>query len=150
MRSRKNMAAKKKAKTAPQLRKEALKAIQKLVRLKAADDNGYCSCVSCGVTKKWNDGMQGGHFIPKGSSSYWALVEENIHPQCVYCNQFGMSHGIAAQQYTLYMQEMYGEDYVDQMLADAKKPIKIYAADYREMIEEFNENITFQLKRIGG
>jgi hypothetical protein len=36
------------------------------------------------------------------------------------------------------------------MLADAKKPIKIYAADYREMIEEFNENITFQLKRIGG
>jgi hypothetical protein len=94
--------------------------------------------------------MQGGHFIPKGSSSYWALVEENIHPQCVYCNQFGMAHGIAAQQYTLYMQEMYGEDYVDQMLADAKKPIKIYAADYREMIEEFNENITFQLKRIGG
>jgi len=150
MRSRINMAAKKKAKTAPQLRKEALKAIQKLVRLKAADDNGYCSCVSCGVTKKWNDGMQGGHVIPKGSSSYWALVEENIHPQCVYCNQFGMSHGIAAQQYTRDMQEMYGEEYVDQMLADAKKPIKIYAADNREMIDEFKKNITIQQQKKKG
>ena len=103
---------KKKAKTAQQLRKDALKALQKLVRLKAADDNGYCSCVSCGCTKPWNEGMQGGHFIPKGSSSYWALEEENVHPQCVYCNQFGMKHGSAAQNYTLYMQDMYGDEMV--------------------------------------
>jgi len=144
------MPAKKKAKTGPELKKEALTLIQKLVRLKAADDNGYCSCVTCKVTKMWNEGMQGGHFIPKKHSSYWSLVEENIHPQCIGCNQFGMLHGIAAQQYTIYMQDMYGKDYVDQMLADAKKPIKISPAEYRQMIEEFEENIDFQLKRING
>jgi hypothetical protein len=139
---------KKKAKTAQQLRKDALKALQKLVRLKAADDNGYCSCVSCGCTRPWNEGMQGGHFIPKGSSSYWALEEENVHPQCVYCNQFGMKHGSAAQNYTLYMQDMYGEEMVRQMLADANKPKKLYTADYREMIEEWEKQIKEQLERI--
>tara|TARA_R100000541_G_scaffold37992_3_gene45811 strand:- start:2309 stop:2746 length:438 start_codon:yes stop_codon:yes gene_type:complete len=143
------MPAKKKAKTGAQLRKEALKAIQKLVRLKAADDNGYCSCVTCGVTKRWNEGMQGGHFIPKGSSSYWALEEDNIHPQCVGCNQFGMLHGDAAQRYTIYMQDMYGKDYVDQMLATAKDEKKYSPTDYREMLEEFNAETTRQLYRIG-
>lgn len=143
------MPKKPKAKTQAQLRAQALKTIQKLVRLKSADDNGYCTCVSCGCVKKWNEGMQGGHFIPKGSSSYWSLEEENIHVQCAYCNQFGMKHGVAAQNYTIYMQDMYGEEYVEQMLADAKKPKKIYAADYRDMIAEWEENIRTQLERIG-
>ena len=140
---------KKKAKTPQQLRKEALATLQKLVRLKAADDKGYCTCVTCGVVKRWNEGIQGGHFIPKGSSSYWSLEEENIHPQCMSCNQFGMKHGDAAQRYTIYMQEMYGKDFVDQMLADAKKPKKLYSADYRDMIEEWKDQIKEQLKRIG-
>jgi hypothetical protein len=35
------------------------------------------------------------------------------------------------------------------MLADAKKPKKLYAADYRDMIEDFNERILRQLERIG-
>ena len=143
------MAAKKKAKTSQELRKEALKLIQKLVRLMESDDNGYCTCVTCGVTKKWNEGMQGGHFIPKGSSSYWALEIDNIHPQCAYCNQFGMAHGVAAQNYTIYMQELFSKEFVEQMLADAKKPKKLYAADYRDMIEDFNERILRQLERIG-
>ena len=116
---------KKKAKTPQQLRKEDLATLQKLVR-------------------------QGGHFIPKGSSSYWSLEEENIHPQCMSCNQFGMKHGDAAQRYTIHMQEMYGKDFVDQMLADAKKPKKLYSADYREMIAEWKEQIKEHLLRIGG
>ncbi len=60
-----------------------------------------------------------------------------------------MKHGDAAQRYTVYMQEMYGKDFVDQMLADAKKPKKLYSADYRDMIEEWKEHIKEQLKRIG-
>lgn len=141
--------AKKKAKTAQQLKKECLAALQKLVRLKAADENGYCKCVSCGVVKPWNDGMQGGHFIPKGNCSYWALKEENVHPQCVYCNQFGMKNGVAAQEYTLYMQETYGHDFVEQMLEDKSRPFKMYTADYRDMLEDLKEQIKYQLERIG-
>jgi hypothetical protein len=143
------MAAKKKAKTAHELRKEALQAIQKLVRLIESDANGYCTCVTCGVTKKWNKGMQGGHFIPKKASKYWALEIDNIHPQCAYCNQYAMPFGIAAHKYTIYMQKLYSTEVVDQMLADIKKPQKLCPADYREMIEDFNERIDRQLERIG-
>ena len=65
------------------------------------------------------------------------------------CNQFGMKHGDAAQRYTIYMQEMYGNDFVDKMLADAKKPKKLYSSDYRDLIEDWKEQIKEQLERIG-
>ena len=116
---------------------KALKALQKLVRLKAADDLGYVSCVSCGKTEQWHQ-MDGGHFIPKGSSSYWSLEIENVHPQCKGCNGFGMKYGSAAQQYTVYMVDMYGRDFVDDMFATKSNVKKMYKADYTELLTEFN------------
>ena len=38
--------------------------MQKLVRLKAADHNGFCKCVTCGIVKHWSV-MQGAHFIER-------------------------------------------------------------------------------------
>lgn len=90
--------------------------------------------------------MQGGHYIPKGKSSYFAFSDDNVHVQCPGCNLYGMKHGIAAHNYTMFMIETYGKAYVDQMLADANKPIKLYAADYRDMIKHYNATIT-KLKR---
>ena len=123
--------------------------LQKLVRLKAADDNGYCQCVTCGAHRKWDKSMDGGHYIPKGSSSYWALQEENVHPQCKGCNGFGMRNGDAAQRYTLYMIDMYGRDFVDNMHDKKRQLRKYYAADYREMIKDWSEQINEHLERIG-
>ncbi|MGH1470143.1 MAG: recombination protein NinG [Cellvibrionaceae bacterium] len=130
------------------LRAKCLEALQLLVRVKAANDNGYCKCVTCGIEKPWNE-MDGGHFIPKGSSSYLALVEENVHPQCKGCNGFGMKHGSAAQEYTLWMIKTYGKDEVDRMLADKRNIIKIYKKEYEEMLKDFNEQIKYHKKRIG-
>ena len=94
------------------LRKKALELLQRLSRLKAADDNGYCTCVTCGVVRQWDDAMQGGHFIAKGNggTNEWALVEENVHPQCAGCNGFGMRYGNAETAYTLYMNILYTSD----------------------------------------
>lgn len=130
------------------LRAKALETIQKLVRLKAADDNGYCTCVSCGTFGPWNE-FDGGHYIPKGHSSYWALEEENIHPQCKSCNGFGMKFGTASQEYTKWMIDFYGRDFVDQMEANKKNVKKIYKSDYEEMISDWKEQIKFHLKRVG-
>ena len=52
------------------LRQKCLKAAQKLARMSAADDDGYCSCVSCSKSLHYKQ-MDGGHFIPKGASSFW-------------------------------------------------------------------------------
>jgi len=128
-------------------RTKALDTIQKLVRLKAADENGYCTCVTCGAKDKWTS-FDGGHYIPKGHSSYWALDERNIHPQCKGCNGFGMKYGTAANQYTLYMIDMYGRDFIDEMEATKKNPVKYYKRDYEDMIKEWNKQIKEQLNRI--
>ena len=140
---------KKKSKTVQQLRKEALTILQKLVRLKAADDNGYCSCVTCGVTKHWNDGMQGGHFIAKGNGgrNMWALVEENVHPQCAGCNGFGMRFGNAETSYTLYMIDMYGRDKVDEML-ERNVVSKLDRIELQDLIDDWKDQIKYHMERI--
>jgi hypothetical protein len=61
---------------------------------------------------------------------------------------FGMKHGVAAQNYTMFMIAKYGKSQVDQMLADSGKPIKLYARDYREMLAEFNAEIKHQRSRL--
>lgn len=138
----------------PSLRAQCLVAIQKLARMKAANANGYAQCVSCDPNElnswhHWKD-MDGGHFIPKGSSSYWALEEQNVHPQCKGCNAFGMKHGSAEAWYTLWMEDYYGKDYVKQMLRDKRKSRKYYAEDYREMLADFKKQIKEHEKRLAG
>lgn len=130
------------------LRAKALKTLQKLSRISAADDNGYCKCVCCGKLEHYKN-MDGGHFIPKGSSSRWALEESNVHVQCKKCNLYGMRHGSAEAQYTLFMIDWVGKDQVEHMLATKGDPIKFYAADYREMIAEWSEQIKAHERRLG-
>ena len=122
------------------LRRKALRLFQLKRRLESCDSDGYCTCVTCGKVDHYKN-MQGGHFIAKGSSSYHAFAEDNVHVQCRGCNIYGMKHGETPYHYQNYMIEKYGKKHVDQMLADAKKPIKFYAADYREMIEAYNAKI---------
>lgn len=130
------------------LRAKALETLQKLARIAAADDNGNCQCVSCGEWHHWKE-MDGGHFIPKGHSSYWALQKENVHPQCKACNNYGMRYGTAAQRYTVWMIDYYGKDFVDDMENQKRNVIKIYKKDYEEMIEEWKDEIKHHLERVG-
>jgi len=129
-------------------RSKALKTLQKLVRLKASDDNGYCACITCGKLDKWHS-MDGGHFISKSHSSYWALREECVHPQCKACNGWGMTYGTSQIAYTRWMIDYYGEDFVDEMIETKRHPIKFYKKDYLDMIKDWNEQITYHLQRIG-
>lgn len=57
-----------------------------------------------------------------------------------------MKHGVAAFKYMQFMTETYGQELVDQMLADHNKPLKRGAADYREIIAESNAKIN-KIKR---
>ena len=65
------------------------------------------------------------------------------------CNGFGMKFGIASQQYTLFMVDMYGKDFVDNMFATKSNVRKLYKADYVDMLKGFNELISYHKERIG-
>ncbi len=129
-------------------RAKCLDAAQLLARISAADDNGYCTCITCGTVDHYKE-MDGGHYLSKGSCSYWALEPENIHPQCGSCNHTGMKFRNAEAVYTLWMVDMYGRDFVDHMIATKKNTKKMYKKDYEEFLTETNRLINFHKKRIG-
>ncbi len=113
--------------------------IQKLVRLKSADEYGYCQCVTCDNRDHYKK-MQGGHFIPRGNSAT-KIMEENIHVQCAGCNGFGMKYGNAEKHYTLYMIDMYGREFVDEILATKGKPYKFVRSELDELFIELKRKI---------
>ena len=126
--------AKRKPKTLAQLSQDAAKLMQPIVRIKAsihADEGGYINCVSCGKNDHWSN-MQGGHFISR-TSTKWRYDERNIHPQCPSCNLYKSGNLIP---YTLYMEEMYGTDFVTEMIRSRSKPTKMVRDNIMKDIAE--------------
>ena len=115
-----------KTKTLNQLANDLAVAMQKHVRLKAADSNGLCQCVTCGKRKHWKE-MQGGHFIERGKAH--KTLEENIHPQCPYCNQYGMKKASVVLAYRRYMVDLYGEKFVKFLEDTANDVVKRFRPD---------------------
>lgn len=130
-------------------RAEALIAAQLLARISRADDNGYCTCVTCGKVGKYNDGFDGGHFIEKSKSSYWMLDPRNIHPQCKPCNKDGMKYGGKNVVYTLWMIDTYGREFVDHMEEMKRTRTSYKTVDYDEYIAKAKAEIRDHEKRIG-
>lgn len=110
---------KRKPKTLAKVAEECAVKLQLLVRLKAADANGNCTCVSCGVVKHWAE-MQGGHYVGRGVNAT-KLLEENVHPQCRRCNLRATTSHVG---YTLFMIDTYGVDFIKvlhEMMGEVKR-----------------------------
>jgi|TARA_R100001198_G_C5031589_1_gene96947 hypothetical protein len=60
-----------------------------------------------------------------------------------------MRYGSAESEYTLWMIDYFGRDFVDQMHRDKRKVKKMYAADYRDLLAYFKEQIKEQKERLG-
>lgn len=124
------------AKSIASLVNDAASLLQRLVRIKAADENGMCICVTCGKADHWKD-MDGGHFIKRTYTAH-KLLEENIHPQCRRCNRFMDGEGPA---YTLYMIDIYGRDFVDELEQTKRTPRKYRRVEILEIIEELKQRV---------
>lgn len=67
------------------------------IRLRDADKNGMCRCITCGNTLHWME-SDAGHFIPRDrKATRWE--EKNVNAQCPRCNRFRSGeqyeHGLA-------------------------------------------------------
>ena len=124
-----------KRKSIASLVEEAAVILQRIVRMKAADENGYVSCVTCGVTRQWNDGMQGGHFISRRYTAH-KLTLENVHPQCARCNGPLRGNNV---QYTLYMIDMYGRDFVEELERTKGQTKKYTRPEIEAVIQELRD-----------
>ena len=126
----------------------AAKLLQRYVRLKASDDNGYCQCVTCGKVDHYT-AMQGGHFYSRRHIVF-KLFEENIHVQCPACNQWGMKTTKIQEAYRIYMEDMYGARRIRAMqkLAWRASP-KFNRDEVIQFQREIKEKIGQELYRIG-
>lgn len=138
--------AKRKPKTLAKLADDVAVALQRHVRLKAADSNGFCTCATCGVKKHYKE-MQGGHFIQRGKAH--KILEENIHPQCAYCNAWGMRQATTVLAYRRYMVDLYGENFVRDLEDSANNPVKRFRADLEDQLKDLrsrNRQLEEELK----
>ena len=106
------------------------------IRLKESDEYGYCICVTSGQKMFWKE-AQCGHFISRGKyPTRWD--ETNCHPQSVYSNIFLKGDYI---NYTIYMIDRYGREYVDELIDKSKQSVKIPTAELVEKISYYKSEV---------
>jgi len=84
--------------------------------------------------------MQGGHFIERGKLGT-KIMEENIHPQTPYENQYGMQRATTVLKYRAYMVDMYGEDFVEEMLEESRQVKKYTRAEALEILADLKARV---------
>ncbi len=106
------------------------------IRLRAADDDGYVECVTCG-TKRHYKKMQAGHFID-GRKNAVLFDERIVYPQCYRCNVALNGNKVA---YTLFMLKKHTRAEIAGFEA-LKNEIRRYKAeDYEDIADKYEDYI---------
>ena len=81
-------------KTIPKLKKEAEREFNAFIRARDADQ----PCISCGAPPPdlsgLHAGRDAGHYRSVGSAAHLRYHEDNVHAQCVHCNQHGAGRAV--------------------------------------------------------
>nr|BDD48022.1 hypothetical protein 1 [Gammaproteobacteria bacterium]BDD48027.1 hypothetical protein 6 [Gammaproteobacteria bacterium] len=123
-------------KTKPQLIRTLDKVFSKYIRLRDSNDEGWLSCITCGVLRHWKK-ADAGHFqLRARRATRWD--ERNVNGQCKRCNgdkkgrQY--DHGVA-------IDKKYGEGTAFELYELAKKTKNWKLYELRKMIIEYKEKI---------
>jgi len=108
----------------------------KYIRLRDADENGICKCISCGKPDHWKN-MDAGHFVNrKHLSLRWGI--RNVHAQCKSCNRFDEGNIVG---YTKAMIKKYGTEILDEFELRKHTPCQIARYDLEVLIDFYKEEI---------
>ena len=119
------------------------KDLQKAIRMEAADDRGICRCVTCGKKGHYKR-MQGGHFVP-GRRQSILFIEENIHVQCINCNNY-LSGNV--MEYERFMVQRYGEEKVEELRALKRQVVSHTREELADMRDGYKQRIKTQEQRL--
>lgn len=102
------------------------------IRLSNADNNGYCTCVTCNKTFHWKK-IQAGHFMSrKHYSIRWD--ERNVKPQCVACNVYRAGE---QYKYSIYL----GKELANELYLQSKELVKFTNYELEDMINDYSEKL---------
>jgi len=101
-------------------------------RLSNADNNGYCTCVTCNKAFHWKQ-IQAGHFMSrKHYSIRWD--ERNVKPQCVACNVYRAGE---QYKYSLFL----GKELADVLYLQSKEIVKFTNSELEYMINDYSKKL---------
>jgi len=105
------------------------------IRLKNANKQGFCTCVTCGKTGYWEkDGIHAGHFMSrKHFSLRWD--ERNVFPQCHYCNTYKYGE---QYKYSLFL----GSDISETLLQESHTIKKYTDIEIKELILQYKKIVS--------
>jgi hypothetical protein len=123
--------------------KKLWKEFSRFIRLRDADENGICTCITCGLKREWKK-MDCGHGIGR---QHWGTRydEKNNHAQCKKCNGF---EGGRMDVYKEQVNKKYGVGTWDLLEAKArstskrygKAEIEILTREYRDKANKLERN----------
>lgn len=128
---------KEKLKTKSQWLSDLQKVFNEFIRLRDKNKN----CISCG--KPLIGKYDAGHFFSVGAYPNLRFNEDNVHGQCVECNQH--KHGNISE-YSIRLPIMIGLDKFDKLLEERNKPLNLTVSEIQEKIKYYKEKIK-QLKQ---
>ena len=120
-------------KTIPTLKKEAQSAFNEYVRARDANQ----PCISCNAPPPdlsgLHAGRDAGHYRSVGSAAHLRYHEDNVHAQCVHCNQWGAGRAV---DYRIGLMNRIGAEKVEALESD-NKPHKWQHDELRAIKAEY-------------
>lgn len=122
---------------AKKLKYDALDSIfSEYIRLRDADDNGYCTCCSSGKVQFWKE-MDAGHFVSRRHlSTRWLPM--NVHAQSRYDNRFNNGNPCG---YGKFMLEKYGPTVFDDLEQLKNRTYKMTQFEIKNMIQNYKQQV---------
>lgn len=114
------------------------------IRLRDANENGFCRCATCGAMWRWQI-MQNGHYINRQHIKT-RYDERNCHSQCSNCN-IGLRGNL--DRYKRFIIDKYGVKVLEE-LETAKRVIEKWTvSDYQGKIEYYKAEVNRLRKEKG-
>jgi hypothetical protein len=108
----------------------------KYIRLRDADENGYCRCISCNKVFHWKDGDAGHYINRKHMSVRWDEI--NVHAQCRACNRFDEGNSVG---YTQGLIKKYGGGVLDILLYKKFQTSKLTDFEAEVLINDYTSKV---------
>lgn len=136
--------AKPKRLTIPILQQRLDQVFSEYIRLRDANENGFCKCVTCGSMWRWQ-ALQNGHYIDRRHIGA-RYDERNCNSQCSSCN-IGLRGNL--DKYKRAIIEKYGVKVLEELESTKRSMEKLTVVDYQEKIVYYRDQVKIIRKEKG-
>lgn len=106
---------------------------------KTSNGKQYFVCISCGEPKGL-DQMNAGHYWPVGGHEAVRYDEDNVHGQCIYCNNFAAG-GKVTMNYAGRLLKKIGKEKFEALANRRMNRSKMMAFEVNLLIDEYKEKV---------